>query len=546
VDLGWESHPLYNIFSIVPGGEDRQAVDHLGIVPWWGHPDLHIEFFRPLTALTHMADYVLWPNLVPMQHLHSLIWFALAVALVALLYRRLHGVTVLAGLAALLFALEDAHHMPAGWLANRNALIALCFGTGALLAHIRWRTEGSGWYGALAVALLAVGQTAGEATLGALAYLVAWQLTMDRGSWWRRLVPLLPYLVVIIAWRAVYTALGYAVTGSGLYIDPAVQPWLFAKALVVRWPFMMASQWLQIQGNLWTMLTAQQHLMLAGVTGLLCAALLLLAWPVLRTQPLARFWAVGMSLAVIPLAAAFPMDRLLIFAGIGAFGLMAMLADDAGWLSPNREGVPRRRRWATGGLLLLHGPIAALLLLNGVLGLPLFHKMFALGSNDAPADPAVEGQVFLYLQGNEFTTAFTRLIRMVDGGKPAPRRVAQLSSLQVAKRVTRVDRRTLLFEIEGGMFQLQFDRLMRPADPPFAAGDRIRRPDFTTEVVEVTPDGRPLKVRFTFKQSLDHSDYRWLSFRNARLEEWPLPYVGDSVQLEAVSIIELLFKPGKK
>jgi len=46
------------------------------------------------------------------MHAHSLMWFGLLVVAVTLLYRRLMGLTLAAGLAALLYAVDDAHGMP--------------------------------------------------------------------------------------------------------------------------------------------------------------------------------------------------------------------------------------------------------------------------------------------------------------------------------------------------------------------------------------------------------------------------------------------------
>ena len=45
--------------------------------------------------------------------------------------------------------------------------------------------------------------------------------------------------------------------------------------------------------------------------------------PLLKRDRLARFWAAGMIFATIPVCATLPMDRLLTFVGIGAFGLLA-------------------------------------------------------------------------------------------------------------------------------------------------------------------------------------------------------------------------------
>jgi len=60
---------------------------------------------------------------------------------VAMFYRQLMLSAWLAGLAALLYTIDDAHSMVAGWVANRNASLMLLFGVLALMAHVRWRRE---------------------------------------------------------------------------------------------------------------------------------------------------------------------------------------------------------------------------------------------------------------------------------------------------------------------------------------------------------------------------------------------------------------------
>ncbi len=128
--------------------------------------------------MTQVLDLYLWPNCVPVQHLHSIAWMFLGVLAVACLYREVHGPGLRAGLAALLFAVADSHALPAGWLANRNAVVSLFFGALAVRLHVRWRRQGTlalriGSMAALAAALLA-----GEIGLGAVAYTVAWQVTL--------------------------------------------------------------------------------------------------------------------------------------------------------------------------------------------------------------------------------------------------------------------------------------------------------------------------------------------------------------------------------
>src|ERR1700751_5510666 len=101
-----------------------------------------------------LLDYRLWPNHPALMHLHSLIWLSAAVLAAALLYREVLGATWVAGPAALMYALDGAHAVPAGYLANRNALIACCFGFISLLEFVRWRKCGDPWRRWLSVLML--------------------------------------------------------------------------------------------------------------------------------------------------------------------------------------------------------------------------------------------------------------------------------------------------------------------------------------------------------------------------------------------------------
>jgi hypothetical protein len=71
----------------------------------------------------------------------------------------------------------------------------------------------------------------------------------------------------------------------------------------------------------------------------------LLLWviaPLLLRDRLARFWAAGTIFASIPVCATFPMDRLLTFVGIGAFGLIAQFWE---FVFVRSKGAPRMRWW---------------------------------------------------------------------------------------------------------------------------------------------------------------------------------------------------------
>jgi hypothetical protein len=141
LDPEWTRSPV-DAFAFVNGDEEliRTALE-TGRLPWWTHPRLRLAFFRPVTSITHWIDFRIWPDLPWLMHLQSLLWFAGAIVAAALFYRRLLLPAWVAGLAALLFAVDNAHGMPAVWLANRNASIGVFFGLLALSAHDRWRRE---------------------------------------------------------------------------------------------------------------------------------------------------------------------------------------------------------------------------------------------------------------------------------------------------------------------------------------------------------------------------------------------------------------------
>ena len=510
--------PLTGLFAFLDGGARNQRLIELGVMSWWGDPGALASLFRPIASATHMLDYALWPDSPWLHHLHSLAWFGAGAWLIATLYRRVHpGAPIVAGLAALLFAVEDAHAMPVAWIANRNALITLVFGALAILAHLRWRGGGGiGWLAA-ALASMCVGLLSGEATLGAAAYIGAWQLTMDEGPRWKRWGAVAPYAARVLVWRGLYNHMGYGASGSGLYIDPGRQLGDFGLALFERWPLMVSGQWLQLPMDAWPFLSRPGQLAMgaAGAAGALLIGWLLL--PLLRARAEARFWALGMAVAILPLAAAFPMDRLLLYAGVGAAPLLAMLVTSA------PAGLAAR------GLLVLHLPIAGALLVARVCALPLFNAIFSMQAVLAPTDAAVAGQTLLFVNGNEFATAYTSIIRELDGqGRPPPRRMALLSSQFTDSRVSREDDHTLLITVDEGFLAFTVDRLVRePRLAPFAVGDRFERPDFTAEVRAITGDGRPLTAAFHFPAGLDAPTLRWLAWVDGDLVPFEPPPVGE-------------------
>jgi hypothetical protein len=341
--------PPADMFRFFRGDPARTLREmDIGFFPWWTDPEIKGEFLQALTVLTHRLDFRFWPDSPVLMHLHNLLWYAALVGATALLYRRIMGRTVPAGIAALLFAIDDAHGTPVGWIANRNSLVAAAFGVSAVIAHDAWRRGGSRAGLVLAPALFAAALFSKEEGIAGFAYLLAYALAFDPAGRRRGCLAVLPYVATILAWRALRDGWGYGVANVGLYIDPLDDPIRFAVAALGRAPILLLGQWGAPPSDLAVVLGPRDRAVL------LAFALLFLAWliaalaPLLKSDRTARFWALGMTFATIPLSAIEPMDRLLTSVGPGAFGLLALF-----WASvfdPERrsgpiDGVASPGRW---------------------------------------------------------------------------------------------------------------------------------------------------------------------------------------------------------
>ena len=76
---------LDGMFTMFSPGPRHQALQEQGVLPWWACDRLRIDVWRPLTTLTHWLDYRLFPNSAVLMHVHSLLWFGVAVTTVAIL-----------------------------------------------------------------------------------------------------------------------------------------------------------------------------------------------------------------------------------------------------------------------------------------------------------------------------------------------------------------------------------------------------------------------------------------------------------------------------
>jgi len=505
-----------------------------GVVPWWTDDHARLSFYRPLAALTHRLDYALWPDSPVAMHAHSLAWFGILVLLTGAFYRRFLGATAVAGVATLLFAIDDAHAAAATWLAQRNILPATVFGLLAVLAHDRWRRHGSLSAALMAPALLAVALLFGEAGIATLAYLAAYALFLEeRGNWRARGASLIPAVVVAIAWRFAVSRAGFGTEHVDFYIDPGAEPLRFLGAVLVRAPVLFLGQMSPIpaQAALFAPASAYPVLLAMGV-GLMVMLALVMA-PLLRRNPAARFFGAGMLLALVPFCATFPHNRVLVFVGVGAMGFVALFLAETFAAHRARS---RRARFVDGTIA------AALILLRLVWApyhLPVEIRLTAAANRmlsvDFPADDALNGTTVVVVNGPVAFWAMHLPITRAALRESVPK-VRVLSPSMSDVHIERVDARTLLLRPGAGYLSQPFDGLYRSIRNRFRAGDIVNLGDVNVRVTRLTPDGRPAEIAARFTAPLEDTSLRWVQWKDESYQPWTPPAVGATTELPAAPL----------
>jgi hypothetical protein len=531
--LGYgDSKPIDTFIQYIDRAHNVSQME-VGTLPWWGSPDLHQAFLRYASTLTMMLDYRLWPNHPALMHLHSLLWLSAAVLVAALLYREVLGATWVAGLAALMYALDGAHAVPADYLANRNALIACCFGFLSVLAFVRWRKHGHATTRWVSVLMLALSLSAYEMGLATVAYLASYSLIVDRDGIRARLMRLLPHGGVLGAWVLIYKLGNFGSQGSGFYLDPLHNPLGFAGLFCQRAAFLLMGQWspLPAEMSMGPAPGTSAFLHLSVFSFAIAAIVAVLFIPLVVRDRVARFWGLGALLSLIPIAAVGPENRLLGFVGLGSMALLAQLTQAllAGSFVASVPRVWKGFAWAATLLLLLLHLIAA-----PFLGIARIAYQANVSSRmdramaSVPSDPRIASQDLVLINPPDhiyLVTAIWAVHRL--GNLPMPRHLRALSTGGELE-VTRVGPRSLRLRFPDGFFPTAFSRYVRSPNERFSAGQHFELPGFSVVVESLDAQGDPRQVLYKFPVPLEDPSLRWMTWRDGVYVPWTPPAIGQT------------------
>ena len=538
--------PALDLFRFASPAVNHKLMDQ-GVFPWWADPEARLAFFRPVTSLTHALDHALWPDSGFMMHVHGACWFLLGLFGLAVLYRKLVQPRWVAALAFFFYALDDARAGPVAWIANRNALIACAFSVWALVFHQRARAEG--WRPGIVLGplALALGLVSSEGAIATLGYLLAYAVFLDTGSWRRRVLGLLPHLVVIFAWRIASRALDYGSFGSGVYLDPLLEPLPFARALAERLPVLLLAQlagpWSELS-NVSVMVFPALGWLLLGLASLVLLSAALLLRPLWRKDPSLRFWVVGAVLSAVPACATFPADRLLSWLAIGGAPAVALVFSallDARRNPSTSAWSPRFVGGALAAIVLLHVVIGPLTMPWRGMGAAALREMLARAEKSVPSSAEISSKTFVYVNPPADPLASYIPIIRADVGKPLPGAQRWLATGTSEVVLQRIDARTLRVRQTGGYLLAPSETIFRSPRRPLKVGERVQLGGFSAEVTSLMPDGRPAEALVRFSGPLEDGSLRWFRWAEAGYEPFRLPAIGERVRLPKADFFKVAY-----
>ena len=520
---GLVAAPRAGAFWLYTFGDAEGAFFRANPLFWWTDPALRISFFRPLASALFALDHALFGRASVGYHAHSIAWAVVAAALAGSLYRRVLGSR--AALAAVLFAVTPLHWMAVAWPSARHVLLAAAFGFAGLHAHLSARGRGR-LVAPGALAFFGAGLLASEATLGALGYVVAYELLGASDARKTRVRTLMPYVVLVAAYLLLYRALGHGAHASGAYVDPIGEPGAFVRGIPARFGALACAALLAVPSELSVLFPSAITPMLAvGVAALVVFGLAFRraarALPAEEARA-ARWLALGALLAVVPALGGITGDRILFVPGLGISAAIAVVArGGAGALSARAVAVV---------LLGLHGALGPLMSFAQAASFAKASRAAtdAVAHAEIPRGPGVkvapvaiaDPSLGMYLEP-----------AMALAGFPEPH--AHPLSVSVHDHVLRrVDDTTLDVELLGGtLIDMPFEASVRAPDrAPLREGDVLETAGWKVRVV-ASRDGRPTRFRVTFDRPLDDPTLALVTWKGGGIRRVTVPPVGTDLVL---------------
>jgi hypothetical protein len=431
----------------------------------------------------------------------------------------------------------------------------LFFGGLAVLMHDKWRRNGRTGGVVFSCVFLALSLLSAEAGIATAAYLGAYALVYDEGKLSRRLLSLAPAVGVVVLWRLVHGALGYATHASGVYIDPGAEPLRFALAALERGPIILFAQLFGSAADLYYAFSDPARVKVFAVVGGILLVLLATLRPLLRADRAARLWFLGMVFAAVPVCATMASNRNLLFVGVGGMGLVAHFVGGvfSGEARPGGHRIWRMPAWTFCGLFLL---VHVVFGVAGRAVAPWIYSQWATRTEkiydiNLPDDMSQRDVVVINTACPLFLVGLPA--KMGFEGRDIPRSVHVLAPAYSPLKVTRIGDRVLEVRAVTGnlffweqpdhiflhfiFFLQEFNTIFRDPRNGFEAGETVESGRVAIEIKAVDGTGQPVAAEFRFDASLDDPSFYWVMWQydlKVHYVPFAVPAVGESVEIAGV------------
>ncbi len=553
----------FDVFNFASGDpRDVAKLADFGYLAWWTVPDLRLRMWRPLASGLMALDRRVLALTPPQQHWHSLGWYALLVVAASRLFRRWLSLPA-AAIATVLFAIEEGHVVPLGWLANRSTLVATSLGLLTLVLHAGTREDAGlsrarrHWRYAATALCAGLSLLAGEYAFTALAYVFAYEaLHSDPIALRirRSLAVLLPTAVYLV----LHTAVGSDIVGSGYYLSPLREPIAYAEAAVLRVPALFGdlsvgipSDWFNGIGPFrnwflmrnwfapatWRLFPGWPYWHAASGYLAFALVLVLLRMCVRRAPEASRrplkVMVLGTVLALVPAAGSLPGDRLIVAGAFGIAGLYGALLVHVRPRLRDRRPVLVATALVWLGVFVIAGPLTfdrTYEQAGGFAWDSAGQRAWA-DAAEFPSDELTPTKRVYVLATADFTTAANLPWHRLGAGYPLPKSYRRLSPAVAPHDITRIDDRTLQFMVlSSDLWYAAVPSLYRGANRPIVEGQRFRLPGLDIHVVQAR-DANPAIMHFTFDRSVDDPQLWFLNAGIDGLERFVPPKIGETIRV---------------
>lgn len=400
----------------------------------------------------------------------------------------------------------------------------------------------------LSALFLGLSVLADEGGASSFAFLLAYALVLERGSLRDRALTVLPAILVIVLWRAIYTFSGFGIFHMGLYIDPTSEPLEFGRQVIPRAIVLLGSQLSGIAPDCLFSVNPAWHSKIVLFFWMFAGGVLAVFFPWARRDKTITFWFAVMILAAIPAATVMPLGKNLGFVAVGAYGFIASFT--AGLIGRSNRlsesSAFRVPAWGVCALLLLiHIPGAAagrVLAVKSVAS--AFSGMNHLSDMD-PSPDVKDRNVIVVNAPFSLVVACAPFYRAYHH-QSLPKSMRMLAPGCTSFEIQRTDDKTLVIQSRSGdIFSCDHNLgFVHPAyvfsafnrylfAPGYEKTNRCTRDGVTVAILKWDAAHLPSKVAFRFDVSLDTAELDWRQFDWTTFSYRPfkVPSIGQSVTL---------------